>query len=369
MSSLVSLGYVRLLLATAILILWFAGLLNYFVDPSRIYQKGEIDPQAYADALIKSRHGLWAPPDTLEERLIKKALAEYSGKFDAVVIGSSHCMSVSSARKPRALASLCDSLLNLGISGASIEDHLTMAFLSVKNRQPKKLFFSIDPWTFAYGKDTRWSAYRKDYQQARATIFEANNRNTLEYDMADSTKLVNLLNLEYTARSARILFLGTRPSSQSIKLAPRLDYSIGGEFPVYLNDGSYIYSSKYIADCELTPIPVGGLTYKTDSPCNTKDGIDAYRSLLLWIKHKGVEPILLMTPYHENVWKAPLSPDVVAMRATEIIVLNLARELNLRVVGSFDPVVAGCQPTDFYDCMHTKPEGLAKLKIRTIATK
>jgi len=364
----VNFAYVRLLLATAFLILCLAGLLNYVVDPSRIYQKGEIDPQAYADALIKSPHGLWAPPDTFDERLIKKALAEYSGQFDAVIIGSSHCMSVSSVRKPRTLAGICDSLLNLGISGASIEDHLTMAFLSVKNRQPKKLFFSIDPWTFAYGKDTRWSAYRKDYYKARATIFEANNQNTPEYEMADSAKLVNLLNLEYTVRSARILFLGTRPSSQSIKLAPRFDYSIGGEFPVYLNDGSYIYSSKYIADCELTPIPVGGLTYKTDSPCNTKDGIDAYRSLLLWIKHKGVEPILLMTPYHENVWKAPLSLDSVAMRSTEIIVLNFARELNLRVVGSFDPAVAGCQPSDFYDCMHTKPEGLAKLKIRTIAT-
>ena len=361
-------AYARILLATAFLILCLAGLLNYVVDPSRIYQKGEIDPLAYADTLIKSSHGLWAPPDSLDERLIKKALAEYSGQFDAVVIGSSHCMSISGVRKPRALAGLCDSLLNLGISGAGIEDHLTMAFLSIKNRQPKKIFFSIDPWTFAYGKDTRWFTYKKDYYESRAEIFESDSRNTQKNNAANWQKLMNLFNLEYTLRSARILFLEARPRSDCISLAPRLNYSIGGEFPVYLNDGSYFYSAKYIADCQSTPIPIGGSTYKTDSPCNTRDGIDAYRSLLLWVKHKGVEPILLMTPYHENVWKAPLSLDAVAMRATETIVLNLARELNLRVVGSFDPAVAGCQPSDFYDCMHTKPEGLAKLKIRTIAT-
>ena len=362
-------AYVRLLLATAFLIVCLAGLLNYVVDPAGIYREPGWSPRAYAYLLHKAEYGLWAPSGKINERLLAKEKCRYLNSIEGVVIGSSHVMSISSLRIPPSLHNICQSIQNLGVSGGSIEDHLTLAYLALRQvKQGKKCILGIDPWTFAFGKDARYSTYRNDYDEALAEILLKTKPKYNLFSKIDVTKLSNLVNLEYTARSIKTAFNDYKSWPPIITQESFPNMAIGGKDSAYLKDGSIVYSAKYIADCNSTPIPIGGLTYKTDSPCNTKEGIEAYRFLLLWIKDKGAEPILLMTPYHENVWKAPSSLDVVAMRATEIIVLKLARELNLRVVGSFDPVVAGCQPSDFYDCMHTKPEGLAKLKIRTIAT-
>ena len=361
-------AYVRLLLATAFLILCLAGLLNYIIDPAGIYREPGWNPRAYAYLLHKAEYGLWAPSGKINERLLAREKCKYSNSTEGVVIGSSHVMSISSLRIPPSLNNICKSMQNLGVSGGSIEDHLTLAYLSLRKiGQGKKCILGIDPWTFAFGKDIRYSTYKNDYDEARAEILLKKKPRHKFLSKIDVTKLINLVNLEYTVKSIKTAFDDYKSWPPIITQESMPNMANGGKDYAYLKDGSIVYSAKYIADCNSTPIPIGGLAYKTDSPCNTKDGIDAYRSLLLWIKYKGVEPILLMTPYHENVWKAPLSLDSVAMRSTEIIVLNLARELNLRVVGSFDPTVAGFQPSDFYDCMHTKPEGLAKLKIRTIA--
>lgn len=357
--------YLRFFLGTVFLGLASVAALNFIVDPAGIYGVGSLDPEAYADALIKSENGLWVPEDTFDERLVVKALAKYSQRAECVVVGSSHVMQISSDRtKNRSLQDICGSVLNLGVSGAGIEDHFALAYLALQVGHPKKIILGVDPWTLAFETDSRWSTYKDDYFKARAEILREKRAAELKKrDMTDMAKLANLINWEYTIRSTQAAMRDLRRGMPTITAAHKVDPAVGGEYPVRLRDGSYLYSAKYISAASRSTIQPGGDAYKTDKILNQPEAIEAYRALLLWIKSQGVEPILLLTPYHENVWKSSKTPDTMALCATEPIVKTLAHELNVKLVGSYDPQVVGCLGNEFYDFMHPTADCLTKLRV------
>lgn len=362
------LTYLRFLLGTVLLVLASTSTLNFVADPAGIYRDGRLNPQSYADALIKSEHGLWNPADTIDDRLLAKAMTKYGPRVECVVIGSSHVMQISSERMPKSLNGICGSIINLGVSGGGIEDHFVMTYLVLKHGQPKKIILGVDPWTFSFSEDQSWSTYRDDYFQARTEILGLRkagaDRSNSIIDAVVMSKLANLINLEYTIRSVQAAVRNYRWGPPTITAAPQLDASVGGEYPIRLRDNSTIYAATYIADPNRAIVPLGGTTYKTNGKLNRPDTIDAYRGLLLWIRSKGVEPILLMTPYHENVLKAPSAPNTVAIFATEPLILNLARELDIKVIGSYQPKIVGCLPGEFYDFMHPTADCLTKLQVR-----
>jgi hypothetical protein len=354
-------SYLQYVLGTAASVLALAACLNYFVDPAGIYREGGINPTAYADALIASEHGLWKPDDAFDERLVAKAMAKYAQTVECVVIGSSHVMQIGSARNPKFPSNTCRSIMNLGVSGASIEDHLTLGFLIFQSEHPNKVLLGIDPWTFAFGKDARWVAYKGDYLQSRDIIFGEKSTNYANDDSVELTKLKNLINLEYVVRSATAMAKNVIYGAPKITSAPKINISVGGELPLRLKDGSHVYSAKYIDEASKLIVPIGGAVYKTDGELNQPHAVEAYRKLIRWIKKGGAEPIFILTPYHENVWKVPDSRTTRALRETESVAKELARDMGVLLIGSYDPRAVGCLPSEFYDFMHPTADCLEKV--------
>ncbi|QGJ18850.1 hypothetical protein [Polaromonas sp. Pch-P] len=87
----------------------------------------------------------------------------------------------------------------------------------------------------------------------------------------------------------------------------------------------------------------------------------AFIALLKWVKSQGVQPVLLMTPYHQNVWLVEASPNVKAMIPTEKIVREIGLDLGVAVIGSYRPDVVNCRSGEFYDFMHATASCLAKM--------
>ena len=108
-------------------------------------------------------------------------------------------MQISSYRQTRSLENDCSNLINLGVSGASLEDHFTLAYLTHLASFKKKLFLGIDPWTITHGKDKRWTVYRAEYFSARSKILSEVGKESMPE--VESNKLKNLINFEYTIRS------------------------------------------------------------------------------------------------------------------------------------------------------------------------
>lgn len=356
------LRYLNVLLITATSVLGIVAVLNLVIDPVGVFRDDPIGPKRYAETLRSSRSGLWWPDNSYQDRAIKRALASHAGDFDCVVIGSSHVMQVSTLGDQPALSGLCRSALNLGVSGAVLEDHLTLAYVTLRNRRPAKVVLGVDPWIFAYDKDERWSYYAADYQAAvRAVLGEAGADDAVSNTIF--SRIANLFSLEYTLQSLRKAAedVSGNEDRRAIITAPVLDEKTGGVHPAFRPDGSLVYSAKAIAESKNASIPHGGITYKTGSALVQERAVSTYRALLRWIRERGAEPVLLLTPYHRNVLMGADSPNAVALASIEPLLRVLAREENVTIVGSYDPVRAGCGADEFIDFMHANPACLARL--------
>jgi hypothetical protein len=160
----------------------------------------------------------------------------------------------------------------------------------------------------------------------------------------------SLLSGAYTARSLGLLFKGD--IKPKIEPAQSVDEDSGVNFPIVLRDGSIIYSSGFINNAKLAKVPNGGSDYKTTGIVNDLRAVDSYKVLIKWVKSQGVQPVLLMTPYHQNVWILEASQNVKAMIPTEKIIRKIGRDLSVPVVGSYHPDAVNCAPEEFYDYMH-----------------
>ncbi|AYQ30035.1 hypothetical protein DT070_19645 [Polaromonas sp. SP1] len=338
-------------LSTAASMVAIAAALNWTIDPAGLYRPTTFGQQ-YAKALIQSEHGL-IQPDSMDEREYKSELAKFAANYDCVVIGSSHVMQIGSERKHRSFPS-CKSILNLGVSGAAIEDHITLTWLALSSGKPRKLIFGIDPWTFAYEKDERWKVrFADSYLAAQSAIGDS------PQEAASSNRWSSLVSAEYTSRSIGLLSKGTL--KPKIELAQNVDEDVGGKFPIILQDGSNVYSSEYITSTMAAKVPIGGTPYKTTGVVNDFRAVTAFIALLKWVKSQGVQPVLLMTPYHQNVWLVEASPNVKAMIPTEKIVREIGLDLGVAVIGSYRPDVVNCRSGEFYDFMHATASCLAKM--------
>ncbi len=343
--------YLVTILGTAALLMVSAATLNWAIDPAGVFRKTSFG-QRYAKALMASEYGL-VSPKSVDEREFKVELAKHSVQYDCVVIGSSHVMQVGSARKHRSFPG-CRSILNLGVSGAAIEDHVVLTWLTLSEGKPRMLILGIDPWTFAFGKDARWKVrYTEQYYLARNEIEGTKLANSRSSDHWSS-----LITGQYTARSLDQLLRGS--ITPTIDAVQRVDEDVGDKLPIVLPDGSLVYSAEYIANAKKSSIPVGGYTYATDGMVNDLRAINLYRKLILWVRLNGVKPVLLMTPYHQNVWMLEASPNVKAMEPTEKIVREIGSELDVPVIGSYKPDIVGCLPSEFYDFMHPMASCVAR---------
>jgi len=349
----------------AALVVCTAVLVNIVYDPAGIYRASSHSPREYANKLIQSRHGLFFEADLWNDRLVKFELAQLAGKADCVVIGSSHSRQVSSFRKKKSLRGMCKKIINLSVSGALLEDHIALSYVVANaDQKPKKIIFGIDPWVFHIGKGLAWqNAYPDMYKHALMELNWADTHTTDSVKLS-SAKLSNLLSLEYTIRSVKkAMFLDTHGAG-SIRAAPSFDEGVGLVAPVMLPDGSLIYSAKKISDAETFPVAKVDPVYLTEGTYYDLKALDLYRRHMLSLINKGITPVFLLTPYHPNVWANAKSRNTLTMKVVEPVIRKLASQLEIEVLGSYDPGVIGCKPNEFLDFQHATPDCLARIKKR-----
>lgn len=347
-------NYLLGFVSAAVFMLMGVMMLNWTVDPAGLFSAGSFGQQ-FASQLVTSTNGL-ITPDSIDEREFKSVLAAKSSTADCMVIGSSHVLQIGSSRRHRSFPE-CRQILNLGVSGAGIEDQIVLTWLALKVNQPAKLILEVAPWTMAFGKDARWKLrYPEDYDAAYSAI--VSGQATSGTNQSQS-RWATLISAQYARRSLATLERGE--TAHSIVQAPPTDEDTGDRLPVTLPDGSLIYSADYIANAKKTAIPLGGSEYKSAAPTNEAHAIFAFRQLVRWVRFHGVEPVLLLTPYHQNVWRLENASTVRLMKETEKIVSGLARDMGILVIGSYHPERVRCSPDEFYDFMHPNAKCLSRM--------
>lgn len=337
--------------------------INGYMDPANIYHTNieshtNRSPSTYASQLLESENGLLWPNDSWNERDIKSSLAENSVNIDCAVLGSSQAMQISSFRKNASLKRLCNSIINLGVSGGTFEDYLAMSYeLIQKKHKPNTIVFSIAPWSLDFHRDSRWDRYKNSYFLMKKMLL-SDDTDFNEDGVSRNKYLINLINPSYFIRSINQV----GKSAIEIKQAPIFNHSKGFDTPVFLPDGSHIYSKAHISNSVPLNIPVGGSSYKIKpGPQFSEHAISLFEKLITRLHQEGINTILVMTPYHHNVWADSKSITVNALMEVEPRIRKLGRKLNITVLGSYNPDAVGCKPDEFFDFMHAKDSCLSKI--------
>jgi len=210
--------YLKLIAGLGSFSLITVATINYTVNPGKIYPPlpisdsyNRLSPKQIVKQLVQSDHGLIVTNDTWNGRDLKHALALRPTIAQCAVIGSSRVMQISSVRKERSLSDNCPSLINLGVSGASLEDYLALSETILRNEKPPKVIvFGIDPSNFNFNRNSKWISHKQNF-------FNIKSKLEGEYpdDNSSSTLALvrNLINREYLQRSVQLILSERKQSS------------------------------------------------------------------------------------------------------------------------------------------------------------
>ncbi|MCK5294213.1 MAG: hypothetical protein KAJ49_06130 [Arcobacteraceae bacterium] len=346
------------------------GSINFIVDPGEIYLKkilADIKSTEFSNKLLNSKNGVvqtgW------NERLIKITLAKESGNYDCIILGSSHIMQVSSIRNTGNIKNQCKKLLNLGVSGGSIEDISIFSYLILNNiKLPKKVFIDIDPWTLKFGMDSRYGANKNIYTKMNILLKESDNGNNISY----THKLTkNLFNGEYLQYSLIELFKKEEKKNTKSNIFKKdiifptneFSYHLGYKEAVTLPDGSHIYKKSWILKQKNNNhnIKIGGGSYKISGQIYDKKTFAYLKKIIDLYRKNNIDVNLILTPYHPNVFKKGNTKPVQHFTIVESVIKEFGNNNNLKVYGSFFPDNLGCKGKEFYDYMHGTNECLNRI--------
>jgi len=345
-------------------------IINLFVDPGKIYLKKIVTEKKandYIKELLNSKDGLVR--DGWNERLIKTTLAKETGNFECAILGSSHIMQISSIRKIGNIQNQCSNLLNLGVSGGSLEDVFVFSYFIFKNNKlPKKVFIDIAPWTLKFNMDSRYGAYMNEYIKMNELLEIKYKSETISYK---EKVFKNLINWEYFYYSMQTLKDKKAKAFDYFKkkiIEPEkpYKYSEGYEKSIILPDGAHIYNSSYITKQlkNNSNIPIGGGDYKINGEEYSELAVNNLIKLLKLYQSSSVKVSFILTPYHPNVFKNGKTKSVQYMEVVNKVITEIAQKYNIKIYGSFFPEELGCKESEYLDFMHPTTECLRKIDFR-----
>ena len=277
-----------------------------------------------------------------DERIFKKKLIEAnSGKnFSNVIFGSSRVMLLTSKKS-----------LNLGVSGASLEDILGLyQILKTQNITMDSVLIGVDPWLF-YSSDSRWKSISDFYYEY------TQERN----DEVSYNKALQLLNPTYFQESLKQLASHGITSPYLFHDSLLLSHSGTLIFP----DGHIRYGDDYReADKQTVNSKVDAYLnqsphYKMNSDIKLeKLRISMFQEFISHLQSRGIIVSVVFPSYHPKVYNEFIKM-YESIDQTERIVRNMDNISNY--YGSYNPVSFGISDDKFYDAMHLKELGVRML--------
>ena len=134
-----------------------------------------------AKTLLKKDAVYWAKID--DRLFVKNRIIHENLKPRILIIGSSRIMEISNKNFDQ-------QVLQLGVSGASIEDHIAITLMALeKFNNVDKILLSADPWLFnKYSNELRWKTISDEYQLSLNNIQKKEKGNIVK-------KLFQMMNI------------------------------------------------------------------------------------------------------------------------------------------------------------------------------
>lgn len=367
-------------------LLSLVALFNYIVDPMKVYSKSnatESDLEHFANAVINSESGVLL--EGTGERALKMALSTQAGAYDCVIMGSSPIVPISEIVMPNIIPQCNNKLLNLGVSLCGMEDVFIYSYQVLKgNNKPKKVFIAVVDGLFLPNTNQNYIRYEKTYKQMLHLLEEGEAQETspVKYYF----KLAkNLINIEYFYKSIDYCKNNDNKDNKdmpwydklgvSVTYVSRFDYRAGGEKNVILNDGSLIYTKKFVERERPKKAYVDAEVYekintrqKDDISIYTQDEIqkvytekggELLRKLINIYRKNNIEVNFVIAP--RLLMSNPDPSYIRHISLLDTVMRWFAKENDINVYGSYFSHEIGCENLEYFDGVHPRIECLEKI--------
>jgi len=301
-------------------------------------------------AIALTRHPAVFVSNMDERRFIKHRLEVETLDPAVLVLGSSRIMQIGQTASRL-------SLLNLGVSGASIEDDIAIAGLALKKLKPKIILIGADPWLLnAHAGQARWRSISHEYFTARAALGAADaSRPPTQPEHSDDAKPDLLSPLGVLYQRTNVAKVGADDDTPSIlKAKIRRDGSRVPETASALTDEAMVRDFDALLDYSM---------HRYRFSPKLKHELEAFLDYVA-AKH---EVALVLSPYHPRLYDRMKAerPVFIAMER-QFRALGASRQI--KVLGSYDPTTVGCDDVDFYDGMHPNERCMKRVVRDYLAT-
>ena len=295
--------------------------------------------------LLTKREAIYSAK--IDERLFIKNRIKYENMNPKIlIIGSSRVMQISNT-------DFDEQVLNLGVSGASIEDHIAITEMALEKFNVDKIFIGIDPWLFnKNNKQSRYKSISNEYLLSLENIQSMSKNNLIlrsynsqnEYSFYEKF-LENLYD-----------FFNLRKLNLEIK-----EYEINNLAKDHiLRDGKRVYGNlrkqEKLKKLKAKVIKYSMLNYKFSN-----ENFNNYKNFIKYlVKVHQKKVILIMSPYHSPSYKLSIK-EIPHYLIVEKKVQALGQDMNVRVIGSYNPNKIPCNDNEFYDYMHPKESCMNKI--------
>lgn len=315
---------------------FLVGLIFIFIG----YFTSKID-FAREEAMAKdlAYHGVIYSSNINERTFIKSRIKYENIEPEAIAIGSSRIMQASS--KVTQL-----DLLNLSVSGASIEDLVAIWEVSSNKFNPTYVFLGADPWIFNVNSgQSHWKSLETEYGSALSKL-------GLATDVSHSPSVSTL-----SFNSVAVKFFDFVNQSKI-----RADDDTPSLVDKIRKDGSRVYNLAY-ANKSLEEVERGAQSYISYAMSNYQYSNEVRHILEKFVsqlKAQNRKVVLVLSPYHPSLYDLMQLQDRKFLEI-ESIFKDIALTNGVQLIGSYDPTKVGCSSEDFYDGMHPKDKCMEKV--------
>lgn len=327
-------------------------LVNFLEDPAHLYGNRNYEEQL-AKTLVMSKKNVTNVDKDFSIRFFKKLLCEtypVSDSIDYLVLGSSrvHQISTKTFQGKKAL--------NLGVSGATIEDECALMYTCVHaGLKPSFVLLGIDPFYFnAKCVNERTKELQKPYDDYLIEIGQNKKHSLIDSNFG---KRVNLLSFSYFQQAIKYIGEGRKNIMVVENSENMLD--------TWHYDGSVTYGEdvRKRSVAEVNKIARSFTYYQWNSFNEiSSEKVEGLILLIRYIKSQNADILVFLPPYHPITYDRFMrQSEFRQIKNAELLMERIMREENIEVVGSWNPNVCGCDETDFFDAVHLNIKGLDKI--------
>lgn len=275
-----------------------------------------------------------------ERKFIKFRIQFENLSVDSVVLGSSRVMQIGEHN-------YIDKIINLSVSGASIEDDIAIADMAIKKFQPSTIFIGADPWLFnSKSGQGRWKSLNNEYISALSSL------------KLSTTSIVNLTEDNKQSR----FFIVASKIYDAVNLQK---FNAINDIPESRDkirrDGSRVYNLAYANknQKEISAEFNDLLNYAMTNYDYSKESQEIFgRFIDAYSKNHNV--VLVLSPYHPDLYERMKIERPIYLEI-ESNFRDFSKLHGVKIIGSYNPFRVECTSKDFYDGMH--PNDLCMEKV------